>query len=102
MSILTLSGSPYHMKTSQTVPLAFDVTNQLGTGDTVSLPVVTLTDNNGTVITLTDPPTVLGNVITQIFRGSALTPGNTYTVNGSYTANTNKVLAFDCVIVCVP
>lgn len=74
------------MATSETWPLGFDTTNLLINDEVPSLPVSTLTDLfTGETVTLEDEPYIIGNVVTQVVRGSQLTAKHQYSLAVGFT-----------------
>lgn len=80
------------MATEESWPLGFDTSAVLEDGDTPSSAVVVFTDiGTGKTITLSDAPSITGNVIVQIVRGSQLLGGHKYTLAVSFTVNVDTV-----------
>lgn len=94
LSALTANGqSSVAMATTDSIPFEIDMTNALPTGGSVSSPTSTLVDlKTGQAATLTDAPTVLGNVVTQIVRGPHLLAQHSYRLAVVFTAATNTIL----------
>lgn len=82
--------------TSETMPLGFDTSAQLAAiepGLSPTSPVSVLVDDTtDAVVVLADPPTITGDIITQIVRGSVLVAGHRYSLSVTYTAATDTVL----------
>jgi hypothetical protein len=85
--------------TLETWPWGFDATNLLAEGDSITSPVSVMVDTNtGAAVTLSDSPTIDGNVITQIVRGSELTAGHSYRLTVTFTASANTVPAMPLLV----
>jgi hypothetical protein len=87
--------------TTENVYWAIDMTAALPAGGTVTAPATVFTDlNSGTVIALTDSPTVSGNVVTQRVTGNKLTANHLYEMAVTYTAAANVTLTSILLINC--
>lgn len=90
------------MATTDVIPYGVDMTNALPSGGSVSGVTCLLTDlRTGQKITLEDNPTVAGNVVTQIVRGSQLVAGHYYRLTIVFSAATNTVLTVAVEIACL-
>lgn len=81
---------------AETVPWGIDMTKALTnvSGGTVTSPSSVLTDLTADkTVTLADSPTVSGNIVTQIVRGSVLTLNHTYRLEVTFTAASNTILS---------
>jgi hypothetical protein len=73
--------------TTDIIPWAVDFTEQLQTGQTVTSPSTKMIDQGtGATITLSDAPSVAGNIVSQVVRGSELTAGHRYWLIFNYVA----------------
>jgi hypothetical protein len=89
----------FEMGTTETLPLGFDATKLLAVGQSVSAPFSVLKNiDSGKPVTLADSPTVSGNVITQIVRGSALVALTKYALSVTFTAAANTTWTMVLVI----
>jgi hypothetical protein len=72
-----------------------DTSPQLTTGQTIGSYTTALVQENGPPITLTDPPSLVGNVILQRVRANLLSVGHTYDLRVLFQINgtTNQQLA---------
>lgn len=87
--------------TTDKLPIAFDYTANVAVGDTLSSPTTVLTNVlDGTTITPSDAPTVSGNLIIQIVRGSQLTAKGTYRADVTAQLNAAKVITASLYIAC--
>lgn len=76
------------MATTETYELGFDTTNPAWVGDPPFSPTFTLTDvETGFETTLPDAPTIDGNVVLQVVRGSSLEGNHKYTLALNFSAN---------------
>jgi hypothetical protein len=84
------------------VVLGMDLSANVGSGQSVSSPVSTLTNlETGIGVTLTDAPTVVGNVVNQRFRpASQMQAGSSYRWIVVYTLDANNTLACSVQINC--
>jgi len=87
--------------TTENVFWGIDMTAALPAGGTVTSPTTVFTDlATGSVITLTDAPTVSGNVVTQRVTGNKLTANHLYEMAVTYTAaanvNLTSILLINC------
>lgn len=67
------------------VEFGCDMTKFIQSPQTVTNPSVTMTDNRGNVIALTQAPSVSGNIIQQFVEGSLLTTDISYGMWFSFT-----------------
>ena len=93
------------MATYESLPLQFDATSLLGTGETIGSAASVLTDttNGGSSnVPLSDVPTVSGNIVTQEIKGpTELTAGHTFRLNVNITITPNvKVWSMQLDITC--
>jgi hypothetical protein len=107
MTLGALATNPTNLpqSTSDTIPYGVDCTNAISTisGGSVSSPVTKLFDMTAQqTITLQDSPTLSGNIVTQIVRGSVLTANHQYRLSVQFTAATSTVLTvfleIDCIV----
>lgn len=77
--------------TLATIAWPCDVTAQAGAGAPTSPSTVFLDLTTGTTVVLADRPTISGNVISQIVRGSVLTAGHSYRLSFLYTIAGNML-----------
>lgn len=91
MTATSLSTKPgsYVMATTDIKPLGFDTSDDLAEGQTPSAPVTSMVDEDGAAIVLVDAPTISGNVITQIVRGSVMEADTRYFLTVQFTAGTD-------------
>lgn len=80
----------------------WDTTNYLVGAETPTSPVVVCWDQTANaLVTLTDSPSVTGNVIVQPVRGSALTARHLYLLRVTFTASvTDNVWEMDTQLYC--
>jgi cellulase/cellobiase CelA1 len=91
---MTIMVSPpnFEMQTTETLPLGFDATALLSGAQTISAVAVVLTDiATGVAITLANPPSVSGNIISQIVVGSQLVAGHSYRLVVTFTAAASEI-----------
>lgn len=82
-----VSPPTFVILTTEELPLDFDASAMLEDGQTISdQSAVMQSLNDSTIITLADPPTVVGNVITQVVIGDQLTGGAKYRLIITFTA----------------
>lgn len=104
MSLGPLGTSPFTvaMATTDEIPYGVDMTNALPSGGSVSGVSCTLLDlGTGQKITLQDSPSVAGNIVTQIVRGSALLASHHYRLTVVFTAAANTILTVAFEIQCL-
>jgi len=100
MTIL-VSPPSFVMQSSEELPLGFDATALLLSGQTVSSPTTVLTDlTTSTTITLANAPTVSGNIVTQVVVGSQLTADHVYRLVVTFTAGTDTTWSMPLQISC--
>ena len=104
MSNLSFSPAFFQIGTTEELPLSFDFTAYIESGDTVSSPIVELLDLTTGASTpggLSGSPTATGNVITQTVLGSGLVAGHSYRLVATATLASGKIesgeLRIDCV-----
>lgn len=84
---------------TETLPLAFDMTALLSTGDSIAAPAATLTDLTlGAALTAPRADASGPNVLVTV---SGFEAGHTYRLAVAFTAASLKVLAADVLLVCV-
>lgn len=104
MSKLSTTPSSVEIASTQTVPLAIDFTSQVGAGDAVSAPVVTVTDLvsgadvTATVVRANPAPSVAGNVVTVYVEN--LQPNTRYRLVCTVTLAANKEGAAELLLYC--
>lgn len=102
MSKLSTNPAMFEMGSGETLPLAFDTTALLGSGESPTSPSCTLTDlATGTVYAtgLSGTPSVTGNIITQTV--TALIAGHEYRLAVAFTAASGKEWQMELRIRCV-
>lgn len=96
MTALDTVPAYFELASPETIPLAIDVTNQLGQGDTIQSASFKITDINSGVdlssTMLSGNPAIAGNVITQVVKAAA--SGEQYYLVGTFTVGANKILSF--------
>jgi hypothetical protein len=87
--------------TTEELPIAFDYSLNVVAGDVVASPSAVLHNpDTGAVITPTDAPTVSGNLVIQIIRGSQLTARQMLRLDVTATLNAAKVITASLYIAC--
>jgi hypothetical protein len=98
---LSTSPAGITQATTEEIPWGIDMTAALPQGGSVTGPSCTLFDQTtGKSVTLTDNPSVTGNVVTQIIRGSTLAANHVYLLTCTFTAAANTVLSTVTNITC--
>ena len=96
-------GSPLEVGPGEEIAVGCDFTVWMISGDVLTSPSTNLEDMaSGATITLTDPPSITGNTVLQIVRGSELTPGHAYSLVWTATLSSTKTLQAEQVIVALP
>ena len=105
MDDTTFRVNPYGftMATAEKLPLTFDVSGLLMGTQVPNSPTSVLLDD-GTAplspITLTDSPTIAGNKIIQIVRGSELAASHSYLLRITFNADANTTWTIEQLIYC--
>ena len=97
---LSTTPAGFKMGVTETLPLGFDTTALLASGQSPTSPVCVLTNvTTGKAVTLADSPTINGNVITQIVRGpTQLVVDDKFVLAVTFTAAANTIWTMVLVI----
>ena len=101
---LTTSPPQIVQTTRETIPWGVDFAARLNPGETASLPTSALVDLSAgqAMVTLIDPPTILGSVVVQIIRGSALIAGHSYRLDTGVTITASSNIQWASTTLSVP